>query len=67
MAGAVDPHRHAIGLFIPVLSYNGHLTISFASCREMVPDPDYLADCFVESFDELVSEAETVLARQASA
>ena len=58
----LGPVTDSIGLFIPVLSYNGHLTISFASCREMVPDPGYLADCFVESFNEMVGEAETALA-----
>ena len=57
----LGPVTDAIGLFIPVLSYNGHLTISFASCREMVPDPDYLANCFVESFEEMVADAESVL------
>ena len=58
----LGPVTDAIGLFMPVLSYNGHLTISFASCREMVPDPEYLAECFVESFDEMLAEAETALA-----
>ena len=58
----LGPVTDAIGLFVPVLSYNGHLTISFASCREMVPDPEYLAECFVESFDEMLAEAETALA-----
>lgn len=57
----LGPVTDSIGLFIPVLSYNGHLTISFASCREMVPDPGYLADCFVESFNEMVGEADTAL------
>jgi len=58
----LGPVTDAIGLFIPVLSYNGRLTISFASCREMVPDPDYLAECFQESFDEMVAGADAALA-----
>ncbi|HSG88247.1 MAG TPA: wax ester/triacylglycerol synthase family O-acyltransferase [Pseudomonadales bacterium] len=53
----LGPVTDAIGLFIPVLSYNGHLTISFASCREMVPDPGYFAECFQESFDEMLAAA----------
>jgi WS/DGAT/MGAT family acyltransferase len=53
----LGPVTDAIGLFITVLSYNGHITISFASCREMVPDPGYFADCFQESFDEMLAAA----------
>ena len=53
----LGPVTDAIGLFIPVLSYNGRITISFASCREMVPDPGYFANCFQESFDEMLDAA----------
>ena len=63
----LGPVTDAIGLFIPVLSYDGHLTISFASCREMVPDPDRLADGFVASFEEMQAEAESALASGAAA
>lgn len=55
----LGPVTDAIGLFIPVLSYNGRITISFASCREMVPDPGYLAGCFQASFDEMLDAART--------
>jgi hypothetical protein len=58
----LGPVTDAIGLFIPVLSYDGHLTISFAACREMVPDPEVLADCFEASFEEMLAEAESALA-----
>ena len=45
-----------MGLIHPVMSYCGDITISFTSCREMLPDPAHYADCLEESFGEL-SEA----------
>ena len=41
-----------MGLIHPVMSYCGDITISFTSCREMLPDPAVYADCLQESFDE---------------
>ena len=34
-----------MGLIHPVMSYCGDITISFTSCREMLPDPAHYADC----------------------
>jgi hypothetical protein len=42
-----------MGLIHPVTSYCGELTISFTSCREMLPDPAHYADCLRTSFDDL--------------
>ena len=42
-----------MGLIHPVMSYCGDITISFTSCREMLPDPAFYADCLRESFDDL--------------
>ena len=42
-----------MGLIHPVMSYCGDITISFTSCREMLPDPAFYADCLRESFAEL--------------
>jgi WS/DGAT/MGAT family acyltransferase len=44
-----------MGLIHPVMSYCGEITISFTSCREMLPDPAVYADCLRASFDELAS------------
>lgn len=49
----LGPLVHGLGLFQPVLSYNGTLTISAVSCREMMPDPSYYCECLQQSFDEL--------------
>ena len=42
-----------MGLIHPVMSYRGDITISFTSCREMLPDPAFYADCLRTSFDDL--------------
>jgi diacylglycerol O-acyltransferase len=42
-----------MGLIHPVMSYRDDITISFTSCREMLPDPAFYADCLRESFVEL--------------
>lgn len=47
------PVIDSMGLFHPVSSYNGMIAISFQSCREMMPDPEFYARCLQESFAEL--------------
>ena len=42
-----------MGLIFPVLSYCGRLTISVTSCREMLQDPEFFADCIQQSYDDL--------------
>jgi WS/DGAT/MGAT family acyltransferase len=49
----LGPVVHGLGLFQPVLSYNGTLTISAVACREMMPDPAFYCECLQLSFDEL--------------
>ena len=41
------------GLFHTVFSYDGKITITFTACREMLPDPDFYADCIRDSYEEL--------------
>jgi len=60
MAGAqmvalygMGPVTDGMGIIHPVFSYNGTITISFTSCREMLPDPAFYADCVQSSFDDL--------------
>jgi len=49
----LGPVVHGLGLFQPVLSYNGTITISAIADRDMMPDPAFYADCLQASFDEL--------------
>lgn len=53
----LGPIEHGLGLFQPVLSYNGTLTISAVSCREMMPDPAFYCECLQASFDQLLEAA----------
>ena len=44
-----------MGLIHPVMSYCGDITISFTSCREMLPDPAHYAACIRDSFEQLAA------------
>jgi len=46
-----------LGLNITGFSYNGTLWVCFVSCRKMMPDPGFFADCLRKSFDGLVQAA----------
>ena len=49
----LGPIFDGVGLIHPVLSYDGGITISFTSCREMLPDPARYQELLHESFEEL--------------
>jgi hypothetical protein len=49
----LGPILDGMGIIHPVFSYCGEITISFTSCREMIPDPAFYAECIQESFEEL--------------
>lgn len=54
----IGPITQGMGLIFPVLSYCGRITISFTSCREILPDPDFFESCIRESFNQLLVAAE---------
>jgi len=47
------PIVHNMGLIIPVTSYYGELGISFTSCRDMIPDPDFFMQCIQDGYDAM--------------
>ncbi len=51
----LGPILDGMGIIHPVFSYCGEITISFTSCREMIPDPAFYAECIQESFDEMMA------------
>jgi len=53
MQVGLGPIFDGMGLILPVFSYCGSIVISATSCREMMPDPEFFAECLQESFDEL--------------
>jgi hypothetical protein len=53
----LGPISHGVGLFQPVIGYNGQITVSAISCREMMPDPGFYCDCLTETFEDLKKAA----------
>ena len=49
----VAPIFHGTGLVFGVFSYRGQIDLTFVSCRRLVPDPEFLADCVRASYEEL--------------
>jgi WS/DGAT/MGAT family acyltransferase len=49
----LGPILDGMGLIHPIFSYCGEISISFTSCREMLPDPDFYEECLQASFDAL--------------
>jgi len=47
------PLVNGMGLFIATPSYNGEITFSVTSTREILPDIDFFIDCLAASLDEL--------------
>lgn len=46
-----------LGLAHVVQSYVDEAYISFTACRDIVPDPEFYAECLQESFDEMLAQA----------
>jgi WS/DGAT/MGAT family acyltransferase len=47
-----------MGLNVTGFSYNGTMWICAVSCRQMMPDPAFFAECLRASFDDLKAAAE---------
>jgi hypothetical protein len=47
------PLANNMGLFIAALSYNGTISFSITSDRDILPDISFLRECFEASFKEL--------------
>jgi WS/DGAT/MGAT family acyltransferase len=48
------PTMHGAGLINVVGSYCGSVLMQFTACREMMPDPEFYAECYDSAFEELV-------------
>lgn len=51
----LGPITDGMGIIHPIFSYMGQISVSFTSCREVMPDPEVYAGFLQESFDELKS------------
>jgi hypothetical protein len=54
---AMAPLANNMGLFIAVLSYNGRISFSVTSERNILPDIGYFRECLVEACRELTLAA----------
>ena len=55
----MGPITDGMGLIHPVFSYSGKISIAITSCREMMPDPEFYAQCLQDSFDALQVASES--------
>ena len=63
-AFGMAPILDGLGLILVVLSYHGRISIGISSCEQIVPDPDYMAECMEGSLEELehaISQAGSAL------
>jgi diacylglycerol O-acyltransferase len=51
---AMAPLADGMGLFIATPSYNGEMTFSIISAREIMPDIEFFRECLDSSFEELL-------------
>jgi WS/DGAT/MGAT family acyltransferase len=51
------PLADGMGLFIATPSYNGEMTFSVISAREIMPDIEFFRECLDRSFEELLAAA----------
>jgi hypothetical protein len=49
------PLADGMGLFIATPSYNGEMTFSIISAREMLPDIEFFRECLEDAFAELLA------------
>ena len=61
---AIMPITDGMGLVFAVTSYDGRITISPTSCRELMPEPAHFAQCVRDSFQEYLALAQTQPARR---
>jgi WS/DGAT/MGAT family acyltransferase len=54
---AIMPIADGMGLVFSVTSYNDMMVISFTGCYEQLPDPENLAQCLRDSFQEYLELA----------
>jgi len=59
----IGPAIDGLGLFHALGSYCGRFNIAVSACREMMPDPAFYAECLTESFNEMLSAAEKINAK----
>lgn len=60
---AIMPIYDGMGLVFSVTGYGNTIVVSFTACAEQVPDPEVLAQCIRDSFQEYLALARAVQAK----
>ena len=60
---AIMPISDGMGLVFSVTGYNDTIVVSFTSCYEQLPDPEVLAQCLRDSFQEYLALAQAAAPR----
>lgn len=58
---AIMPIHDGMGLLFSVTGYGRTIVVSFTACAEQVPDPELLAQCIRDSFQEYLALAQQVV------
>ncbi len=61
---AIMPISDGMGLVFSVTGYNDTIVVSFTSCYEQLPDPEVLAQCLRDSFQEYRALAQNATPRK---
>lgn len=64
---AIMPISDGMGLVFSVTGYNNTIVVSVTGCYEQLPDPEVLAQCLRDSFQEYLALAQRVLKRKTPA
>jgi WS/DGAT/MGAT family acyltransferase len=61
---AIMPISDGMGLVFSVTGYNDTIVVSFTSCAEQLPDPEVLAQCLRDSFQDYLALAQRAARRK---
>ena len=61
---AIMPISDGMGLVFSVTGYNDTIVVSFTSCAEQLPDPQVLAQCLRDSFQDYLALAQRAARRK---
>jgi WS/DGAT/MGAT family acyltransferase len=64
---AIMPISDGMGLVFSVTGYNDTIVVSFTGCYEQLPDPEVLAQCLRDSFQEYLALAQRAARRKSRA
>jgi WS/DGAT/MGAT family acyltransferase len=64
---AIMPISDGMGLVFSVTGYNNTIVVSFTACAEQLPDPQVLAQCLRDSFQDYLALARAAPPRKARA